>query len=413
MRIRNNLHIVTYVLLLAAMMGCKKMDDTYRQFVENGETIYVAKADSLIAHSGMNRVQLSWLLISDPKVRSYKVYWDSRTDSLDGPVKKTDEVDTVRVMIDNLAEGVHYFEVYMFGEEGSRSVQATAIGRSYSAVYQESLLPRIVKKMEWGPQSSLRLELTNSSEDALWTEVEYIDKNSGRLTQHIIPRDAESVTLLNVGDTDGEASLKYRTAFLPDSTAIDTFYSAYTDVSVVKTGLEMDKGEFSILPLDNDAWESHYANRSPELMWDGSTTSSPYATVQASFPSSFAIDLGKEANLSKFRINDYTGSNYSYLYNRGTPIHFEVWGSNDPSEDGDWSKWTKLGTYEIKKPSGLPYGADLTQADIDLGVEGYEFLFDDMKDNSYRYIRFKVFDVWQGRDPYHVWIGELTFWAFP
>lgn len=414
MRKINILYLFLIVAITSCVIGCKKMDDTYRQFVEDGETVYVARADSIKAHSGENRIELTWLLLSDPKVRSYKVYWDSRSDSLEGNVQKTDEVDTIRVMVNNLDEGVHYFEVYMFGEGGTKSVQTEVIGHSYGDIYKNSLLPRIVRNAEWAPGSSITLELTNASEDAVRTEFEYLDRTTGELTTQFVSSDAEIDTLPNVKAVENEAEIKYRTVFLPDSTAIDTFYSEYSTMTLVKTGLEVDKSGFAILPLDNDAWESHYANRAPELMWDGSTTSSPYATVKADMPSSFAIDLGKTVDLTKFRWNDYSGgNNYAYFYNRGTPIHFEVWGSNDPTEDGDWSKWTKLGTYEIKRPSGLPRGEDLTQEDIDRGIEGHEFTFDESQDNNYRYIRFKVFDVWQGTDPYHVWVGELTFWAFP
>lgn len=412
---RNNI-IVSLSILTAAtvyMIGCKKMDDTYRQFVENGEIVYVSKADSLEAHSGKNRIELTWLLLSDPKVRSYKVYWDNRTDSIEGPVQKTDQEDTVRVMVDNLDEGIHYFEVYMYGKDGNPSVQASVIGNAYGAVYQGALLPRIIKSASWGENSSIALELTPANQDAVRTEIEYEDKNSG-VSTYFIPSNVDTTTLLHVKDNKGVATLKYRTIFLPDSTAIDTFYSDYATLKVIKTGLELDKSKFSLLHLDNDTWESHYASRTEELIWDGSTNTSPYATEMPDhFPSSFSIDLGQEADLTKFKWNDYwTTDNYNYLYNRGTPVHFEVWGSNDPGQDGDWADWTLLGTYEIKKPSGGSNAGPDTQADIDLGMEGYEFEFDTARDNTYRYVRFKVLDVWQGKDPYYVWIGELTFWGF-
>lgn len=412
---KTNITLYLFVIMAIAIyaISCKKMDDTHRQFIENEKNVYVAKADSIKAHSGKNRVELTWLLLSDPKVRSYKVYWDNRKDSVEGTVQKTDEIDTVRVMIENLDEGIHYFEVYMFGKDGARSIQTTAIGNSYGANYQSLLLPRIIKNAAWGPNNSINIELTHASNDDFRTEIEYTDKDKGTVVKHFISSDIELDTLLRVDDQEGEAIIKYRTAFMPDSTSIDTFYSEYSTIKIIKTGLEIDKSGFSILPLDNDVWQSHYSNRTPELMWDGSNSTSPYATLKSDFPSSFSIDLGKKADLTKFRWNDYKGSNYAYLYNRGTPIHFEVWGSNDPGSDGDWKDWTKLGTYEIKKPSGLPAGEDLTQEDIDYGLTGYEFSFDRTKDTNYRYIRFKVLDVWQGADPYYVWIGELTFWAFP
>src|SRR5699024_6879507 len=211
----------------------------------------------------------AWLLLSDPKVRSYKVYWDSRKDSLEGTVQKTDEVDTVRVMVEDLEEGVHYFEIFMYGKDGTSSVQATAIGHAYGSIYQGALLPRIIRDAQWAPGSAIGLDLTRASEDAVYTEVVYTDKTTGNTSALKIEPGAESDTIRNVKAVNNEAEIKYRTVFLPDSTAIDTFYSEYTSMNIIKTGLEMDKSKFELLPLDNDAWESHYASRTPELMWDG------------------------------------------------------------------------------------------------------------------------------------------------
>src|SRR5699024_6139765 len=151
----------------------------------------------LEAHSGENRIELTWLLLSDPKVRSYKVYWDNKKDSLEGAVQKTDQIDTIRVMVNDLSEGIHYFEVYMYGKDGNPSVQASAIGNAYGSIYQDALLPRIIKNTTWEVNSSLALELTLANQDAVRTEVEYEDKIKG-ISTFIIPSNVDTATLLHV-----------------------------------------------------------------------------------------------------------------------------------------------------------------------------------------------------------------------
>ena len=105
--------------MLAMLLSCGKMDDTYSEFVKDGERIYIAKADSLKVRGGNKRIQLSWLLLSDPKVVKYKVTWNNGRDSIVNPVVKTASVDTVTLMIDNIEEGTHEFEIYTYDKLGT------------------------------------------------------------------------------------------------------------------------------------------------------------------------------------------------------------------------------------------------------------------------------------------------------
>ena len=72
-----NKYFLLLLLAATAFQSCKKMDDIYREFYESGETVYVGKADSIKVRGGNERVELTWLLLSDPKVASYKVYWNN------------------------------------------------------------------------------------------------------------------------------------------------------------------------------------------------------------------------------------------------------------------------------------------------------------------------------------------------
>jgi len=203
--------------------GCKKLDDNYRQFVGDGEIKYVGKADSLHIRGGDQRAELSWLLMSDPSVSSYKIYWNNRQDSLSGELTKTENVDTVKVIIDNLTEETHEFQVFLFDNEGRTSVLSSIVARVYGPRYRGSLLNRLIGNSKVLRGDQLELTMGLAEETLLYSEVRYLDIND-ELTSHRIIPNVEIDTLLNFPNG---GSYEMRSAFKPDSLALDTFYTDF------------------------------------------------------------------------------------------------------------------------------------------------------------------------------------------
>ena len=123
-------------------------------------------------------------------------------------------------------------------------------------------------------------------------------------------------------------------------------------------------------------------------------------------PIPWTMDLGQEAKLSRVIVWQRNGR---YLYNHGNPRKFELWGSNDPNLDGSWDSWTKLGTFEGTKPSGLPLG-EVSNEDLVYAESGEEFAIP-LEAPSVRYIRFLTIETWSGSDFFH--IGELKYFGKP
>lgn len=143
MKSLNNCFSKLSVLILISSFifgSCGKIDDTYREFLEGGATVYVAKADSLKIRPGRERVELQWLVMSDPKVKKYKVFWNNKADSIEQDLNREVNGDTVRLVIDNLAGGVYEFEVFQYSSDNKSSVRAAVIGRVYDSGY-EAYLP--------------------------------------------------------------------------------------------------------------------------------------------------------------------------------------------------------------------------------------------------------------------------------
>ena len=143
-----------------------------------------------------------------------------------------------------------------------------------------------------------------------------------------------------------------------------------------------------------------------ENMWDGTHNATVFfhtAPLLPLWPSTFTIDLGLTATLSRTRIYPHTGLAFA----SNSLKLFEIYGSNAPNPDGSWDGWTKLGLFEVIKPSGAPLGT-VTAADAAAAAAGFDFEFP-ADISPYRYIRFQILSVWGGTQS--VSIDELMLWG--
>jgi hypothetical protein len=213
-----------YIMICSSLLACTKLRDTYSQFVGNGEIYYPAKADSLTAYPGRNRIQLSWLLISDPKIVRTTVYWNNRADSLAISVNKTGSIDTIRTILKNMTEGTYTFEVFTYDNKGNRSVKVEQIANVYGTNYDISLVNRPLKTavmnatadtalLDWYPASgqhvAVDLRYKNSLGDSVFV---------------VIPADSIRVKLPKFKKAE---SFRYRSLYKPEKNAIDTFFTVY------------------------------------------------------------------------------------------------------------------------------------------------------------------------------------------
>ncbi|HYH56730.1 MAG TPA: DUF4998 domain-containing protein, partial [Anseongella sp.] len=222
-------------LVIGGMASCSEMDDTYDDFLEGGEIIYPQGPDSLRIHPGYKRIELSWLALSDPTVTRAMIYWDNGQDSLEIPIEKTDEIDTLKVMIENLEERIYTFAIYTYDHMGNISVPTLGIGESYGDDYKNSLLPRLVTSALFFEEADT-LEIVWGSVDptAIAAQIHYTDTlgNPRILT---VPTEQTGPDSTQIGDYDHGADggrFQFRSVYLPHPLSLDTFYSEYQDIKV-------------------------------------------------------------------------------------------------------------------------------------------------------------------------------------
>lgn len=401
---KSTFNVAVTCLICLAMLGCKKYNDDYKEFLDNREITYPGMAAKLGYQAGNLRTVLFWSPSPDPSIKNYLITWNNGTDSLVVPATSTDPAVKITVSVPNLKEYVYSFKVVARDAQGNKSVgQVLNNVRVYGNAYTASLINRAhdpANPFEFTTDGSLKLNFTKADSSNYNTAIRYTNI-LGATEEQVLLANAGSVIISNykLG-----TPIQYRSSFKPEKTSADAFFvSEYNNFPEVFRIVEMDKSKFQALNLPTDirseyGWELYY-------LWNGKKNESEGAgfhTGGSGMPQWFSIDLGEQVILHNFRIWQRS----SALYNVGNLKKFEVWGSNAPGSDGSYNSWTKLTTFTSNKPSGLPVGQN-SEADAVFAAAGEQFTFPAGPD-KFRYVRFKVLETWGGVNYLH--LMELSFY---
>ncbi|MCC4213180.1 DUF4998 domain-containing protein [Leeuwenhoekiella parthenopeia] len=227
-----NLHLYIYVAVVSCFMilwSCSDQEyDDYKKFADGGEINYTEKVDSLKSFSGKNRIMLQGIINADPKITEFRVFWNDGRDSVSVPITRSGGVDTLEVTIADIPENIYNFQIRTYDAAGNKSLVSNVTGAVYGERYQNTLYnrPVLANDLVNGTLtiSYASMDLTTG---VIGTEV-LIDGASESI---FIPIDSEEY---NISDYVAGESYKYRTLFLPEETAIDTFttdYVSYTPIA--------------------------------------------------------------------------------------------------------------------------------------------------------------------------------------
>lgn len=224
-----NTNTVIAIIYCFILFACSKMNDTYDEFIKDGEIVYTARVDSIKAYPGNNRMGLSMLLISDPRISKVKVFWDAagQTDSTEKAVTRTAGVDTIQFSFPKLAEGTYTFYIYSYDNAGHRSIKTDVIGTVYGEKYIAQLVNRAIKSATYETANKrASVKWFGVATDVIGEEIIYTDTLGAERKQFAKHEGAaDSVTVLPAFVKG--SSFQFRTLYKPAPNAIDTFYSNY------------------------------------------------------------------------------------------------------------------------------------------------------------------------------------------
>lgn len=225
---RYSICFISVLLAGVIVVSCDKMDDSYKDFIRDGEIIYTGRVDSVKTYPGNNRIRLSMLLLSDPKITKVKVYWNNKADSVVKDIVRSSGVDTVYFMLNGLAEGTYSFEIYTYDDKGHSSIKTDAIGIVYGENYINSLFNRSLKSVTYLVGSKARLVWFGPSSQTLGQQIKYTDSlGVNRLLFE--PRTKDTTILTNFKRNE---YFQYRTLYKPEENSLDTFYTSYESKQV-------------------------------------------------------------------------------------------------------------------------------------------------------------------------------------
>ncbi len=231
--------------LLTTLYGCDKTMTPYKKYVDDHEIVYPAKLDSFELYSGRDRVEFRFPVPPDPRIDRVKIYWHNGQDSIEATFPG--HTDTLVVDIPHLTtEGSYTFDIYTFDKAGNKSVKSTRAITVYGDEYERFLLNRPINKVVAHIGGNTVLDWGAPSRGAQGTIINYTD-TTGKKKSLFVPTDSLETELPDLEVSD---YITYQTAFLPDSTVIDTFYSPIDTAQINQIILRNSQ-----YPIQHAAWD--------------------------------------------------------------------------------------------------------------------------------------------------------------
>ncbi len=224
---------ITGLIIFLFLTDCSEMDD-YKDYIREGEVSYTGQISDVVAFPGYERIQLTGLLVSDPKIEKVKLFWDNYTDSVEQDITRSEGVDTVTFLLEGLVENVYNFVFYTIDREGNYSVPVNKTGTVYGERYRLSLSDRLVKStipsdsgltVIWGE--------TNYLKGVQYTEVVFTTNEDQQDTLYQLPlADADSIRVDTqfLPDYKLETPVYSRSFFKPTDLCIDLFPTDYKEM---------------------------------------------------------------------------------------------------------------------------------------------------------------------------------------
>ena len=239
MKMRKYLSCLVWFTLFF-IIGCSDMNDVHSDYLGEGEKVYIGKVDSLAIMPGNERVKLRFW-VNDPRAKSVMFYWAPGDDSLYVELNRTSPLDSFEVMIGGeesqkiLAEGSYTLRSRTSDNLGHFSLFAERNMRVYGEKYRSALIGRVLNSTEYDDGQN-KLDFSFSApfrSDDIGVEVKYTDL-SGTVKRIAFP-DSLLTSTVDISGFDVSKGVSYRTMFLPDTLAIDTFYTDFAPAPVMMT----------------------------------------------------------------------------------------------------------------------------------------------------------------------------------
>jgi hypothetical protein len=313
--------------MLATWYGCQKDNHAtdYKNFYNGHEVVYTGAVALAVIQPGNLELGLKWKASSDPSIVKYVVYYNNKADSQ--VVAVTGKTDTIRTVIKGLSEYTYSFTIYSYDAKGNKSIPYEVNNaKVYGPIYQSTLLNRAYNATTpytVDAKGNVTLNFITPDTINVGTKIKYTNR-AGQVVTKTLSADSSSIT---IPDYKGGTALTYNSGYIPQRTAIDTFYAARFDTFPTILGYAMcDKSLFKKLKLPNDM-NPYEGDTDIDRLWNGATTPQGFPQIfhsdgAHSLPQTLTFDMGKLYN----RLTQVEEIGRNCCHN---PDDYEIWGIAD------------------------------------------------------------------------------------
>lgn len=326
-------------LILGGFLSCSEMDESMMKFMNDGElNVYAPKVnpDSVEAFAGRDRLKLSFKGLN-PKVTNVKISWNNNAQSITAPVEGMSPGDDFEVFLSEMDEGAYTFDMVTYDNFENSSIKATVSGNVYGDIYAGTLKPRVIKDVIFNDVGNVEVIWSGANNGTIGTVLKYMDVDGVQQEIFDAIRDTTEIPGFKVNE-----DLTYQTVFLPEPTAIDTFYSndaiRYVEgprIDISKTGWTATASSF----------DGRSCCRGPAYAIDENITTEWVNSIvpQAVFPHTITIDMGQEHPLRGFSFVQRQNTTASLLKD------FQILVSTDSVA------WNSMGDYVLSTVKSKQY----------------------------------------------------------
>lgn len=285
-----NKYITIYCLALLLLTSCGGMNDNIDEYLNRGEVNYIGKVDSVQSRAGNKRIQLNWLVNTDPRIEGCKIYWNDRLDSLYFPINRNQIVNGRISTVFEIKEGRYIFDMHHVGEQGYQSIKEEVIANVYGENYESTLTPRRI--IDVVPTKG-QVAINWRSADQL-SFVNFVYKNNK--SQNIIRLIPASEMRTVITDYLPGSEFSYETCYLPEINALDTF-KVQAVILTFPEYYKFNKQDWMVIDFSDEQYGSaKIIDNDPKTFWHSKWE------PDAPLPHHLTVDMQEEKSLNKVSI---------------------------------------------------------------------------------------------------------------
>ncbi len=320
---RKNIYTIIGVISLSVLLfvSCGDSQDTFEEFIGQGERITVGKPVDVLASSGNLRAELKVVINADPKIKTVEVEIQKQDGTKElkefEVVRNNTGVDTLTLLLDDLDEGNRGLLVKLADDVGRNSLAIESSVVVYGPLYQAGLVSRTFESIRVHPDGSATIIWSEPFTELISSQFTY-KNGSGELITEELPNNVETT---NIPDFMASGGLAIVSEYRPES-SIDTF--AAPEFKTEFINVEMDRSLWQYVELPDDS-ELGSGDFSLAAALDGNPNS-PGLIRPFSFPNHFSLDLGVETAIGELELTPFSccGGTFPIM-----PKRFQLWGIAD------------------------------------------------------------------------------------